>query len=208
MEGSTKAAIIQNQSMCISSHRLLCFFMTHFSSNASQHSLILLIIYTYIGVGLENRPKDLGRLYFWMTVRDKDLNFLVASLSEADSASEGSESPVLVEGNVPLSAYAKRKRLTEEVASKQKLSDKREQMYLFKKIMSPSDNPGKTDSSNDVVAESVVKKNLSAADKNTATANHTQVMMNSDRVNNLLKVMDNTFYRTAVGNRLPNEANQ
>ena len=177
--------------------------MTHLSSYASQHSLILLII--FIGVGLENRPKDLGRFYFWMTVRDKDLNFLVASLSKAESASEGSESPVLVEGNVPLSAYAQRKRLTEESASKQKLSDKREQRYLFKEIMSLSDNPGKTNSSNDVVAESVVKKNLSAADKNTATANHTQVMMNSDRVNNLLKVMDNAVVYNMYNEEEQNE---
>ena len=149
---------------------------------------MLLII--YINVGLENRPKDLGRFYFWMTVRGKDLNFLVASLSEAESAAEGSESPILAEGNVPLSAYAKRKRLIEESATKQKLSDKRDQMYLFKEILSSSDSSVKTNSSSDCVEQSVIQKNLSAADKNRATANHTEVMMNSDRVTNLLKVMD------------------
>lgn len=147
-----------------------------------------------------------------MTVRDKDLNFLVASLSDVESASEGTESPVVVEGNIPPSAYAKRKRLLEESATKQKLSDKREQMYLFKEIMSSSDSTGKTNSSNDCVEQSVIQKNLSAADKNRATANHTEVMMNSDRVTNLLKVMDSavvfSMYSESEQNEMKAELKQ
>ena len=167
MKGYTRAATIPNQSTSWTVHIfaqvVIPFVISHFSSNESQRPHMLLII--YINVGLENRPKDLGRFYFWMTVRGKDLNFLVASLSEAESAAEGSKSPILAEGNVPLSAYAKRKRLIEESATKQKLSDKRDQMYLFKEILSSSDSSVKTNSSSDCVEQSVIQKNLSTADK-------------------------------------------
>lgn len=127
--------------------------------------------------GLENRPKDIGRFFFWMTVRGKDLDFLTANLTVEESAFEAEE----CEGaNVPESSYARRKRRTEDSLHQQKVSDKKQQIAIMKEIMSTPEN-GSTASttSSDSVNESIVQKNLASA--------------NEKKVNNLLKVMDNAI---------------
>lgn len=165
------------------------------SVNHISHGYInyLIIVILYF-VGLENRPKDVGKFYFWMTVRGKDLDFLVASLSEEESAHEIEESQVK---GATESTYAKRKRRLEDSISQQKLSDQSQQMAMFKEIMSTPDRSATPQSSDsiDSVNNSVVQKNLASA--------------NEKRVNNLLKVMDNAtvfgLYTMDEQNKMKND---
>lgn len=137
--------------------------------------------------GLENRPKDIGRFFFWMTVRGKDLDFLVANLSEEESAHEVED--IQVESTSE-SCYAKRKRKIEGAQSQQKLSDQKPQMALLKELMTTPETSSKASSS--VIDDSVVQKNLASA--------------NEKKVNTLLKVMDNAtvfaLYTTEEQNQM------
>lgn len=149
------------------------------------------IVFTFLYyVGLENRPKDIGRFYFWMTVRGKDLDFLVANLNDDESACNIDE----ITGsttNTQETSYAKRKRREEEAAASQRMVVKKEQIDLFKELMSPgSDNSDV--SSSPGVNDSIVEKNLAYANNKRVSSMHTEAMTTTEKVNNLLKVMDNT----------------
>ena len=72
-------------------------------------------------LGLENRPKDTGLFFFWMTLRQQNLDFLKANLFLDESACEagdGKEGGKNEESNSEKSTFAKRKRRDEEIASK------------------------------------------------------------------------------------------
>ena len=103
-------------------------------------------IFVYF-VGLENRPKDVGKFFFWMTVRGKDLEFLVANLSEEESAHEMEECQVK---SATESTYARRKRRLEDSSNQQKLSDQSQQMAMFKEIMSTPDRSATPQSSDSI----------------------------------------------------------
>ena len=93
------------------------------------------IVFTFLYyLGLENRPKDIGRFYFWMTVRGKDLDFLVANLNDDESASNSDESTGSTT-NTQETSYAKRKRREEEEAASRRMVVKKEQIDLFKELM-------------------------------------------------------------------------
>lgn len=124
----------------------------------------------------------------------KDLDFLVANLSEEESACEMEEYEVK---GATESTYAKRKRRLEDSSNQQRLSDQSQQMALFKEIMSTPDRiitPQSSDSI-DSVNNSLVQKNLASA--------------NEKRVNNLLKVMDNAtvfgLYTLEEQNKMKND---
>ena len=116
-----------------------------------------------------------------MTVRDKDINFLVACLDEQESAQENGDG---LDDNsiITETSYAKRKKREKESSRQSKLSDKKQQLEIFKELMSTPDNSARmsTPSShaqNVDVQNSVVQRNLASA--------------NEKKVNVLLKVMDN-----------------
>jgi hypothetical protein len=131
-----------------------------------------------------------------MTVRGKDLDFLVASLNEDESASQG-DGNGSVELNPQETSYAKRKRREEENHNAQKKLVQREQIDLFRELMSPDSI--KSESSNTpCINDSIVQKNLAYANSKRVTATHTEAMTihteamtATEKVNNLLKVMNN-----------------
>lgn len=127
-----------------------------------------------------------------MTVRGKDLDFLVASLNEDESASQ-SDGNGCVELNPQETTYAKRKRREGE---NQKLV-KKEQIDLFRELMSP-DSITSDSSNTPCINDSIVQKNLAYANNKRVTAIHTEAMTihteamtATEKVNNLLKVMNN-----------------
>ena len=72
-------------------------------------------------------------------MRDKDLNFIVANLFDNESASQGDEIEAETCPTANESTYAKRKRREEETAAQNRLSEKKQQVALFKELMgSPS----------------------------------------------------------------------
>lgn len=115
-----------------------------------------------------------------MSVRGKDLQFLVAVLSDAESAcevdiTEVADTPVDTE-----TRYGKRKRQLKEATDQ----TKKEQMLLLKEIMcTPESNVGSASSSS-LIDNSVVQRNL-------ASANEKEAKSNTEKVNNLMKVMSN-----------------
>ena len=113
-----------------------------------------------------------------MTVREKEINFLVACLDEEESAQEnedGSDEKT----SITETSYAKRKKREEESGRQHKLSEKKQQVELFRELMSTPDSSSRTSSSSDSVQNSVVQINLASA--------------NEKKVNILLKVMDNAI---------------
>lgn len=130
--------------------------------------------------GAENRPKDLGRFFFWMSVRGKDLQFLVAVLSNTESACQVDSTEVT---DIPVdteTSYGKRKRQVKEAGDQ----TRKEQMLLLKEIMCTPENNVGSASSNSMIDNSVVQRNL-------ASANEKEAKSNTEKVNNLMKVMSN-----------------
>ena len=116
-----------------------------------------------------------------MTVRDKEIIFLVACLDDQESAQEN-EDGLDDKSIITETSYAKRKKREEESSRQSKLSDKKQQLEILKEFMSTPDNSAgmSTPSShaqNVDVQESVVQRNLASA--------------NEKKVNVLLKVMKN-----------------
>ena len=116
-----------------------------------------------------------------MTVRDKEIIFLVACLDDQESAQEN-EDGLDDKSIITETSYAKRKKREEESSRQSKLSDKKQQLEILKEFMSTPDNSAgmSTPSShaqNVDVQESVVQRNLASA--------------NEKKVNVLLKVMEN-----------------
>lgn len=116
-----------------------------------------------------------------MTVRDKEINFLVACLDEQESAQENGDD-VEDKTSITETSYAKRKRREEESSRQSKYSEKKQQLEILKELMSTPDNSvGMSTPSNHAqnveVQNSVVQRNLASA--------------NEKKVNVLLKVMDN-----------------
>ena len=114
-----------------------------------------------------------------MTVRDKEINFLVACLDDQESAQESGDE-LDDKSIITETSYAKRKKREEESSRQSKLSDKKQQLEILKELMSTPDNSAgmSTPSShaqNVDVQESVVQRNLASA--------------NEKKVNVLLKVM-------------------
>ena len=116
-----------------------------------------------------------------MTVRDKEINFLVACLDDQESAQENGDG-LDDKSIITETSYAKRKKREEESSRQSKLSDKKQQLEILKELMSTPDSSAgmSTPSShaqNVDVQNSVVQRNLASA--------------NEKKVNVLLKVMDN-----------------
>lgn len=116
-----------------------------------------------------------------MTVRDKEINFLVTCLDEQESAQENGDG---LDDNsiITETSYAKRKKREEESSRQSKLSDKKQQLEILKELMSTPDVSAgmstlSSHAQNVDVQNSVVQRNLASA--------------NEKKVNVLLKVMDN-----------------
>ena len=72
----------------------------------------------YFPEGLENRPKDIGLFFFWMALREENVDFLKANLFTDESASERNVDEKNADDESERSNYAKRKRREEETALK------------------------------------------------------------------------------------------
>ena len=113
-----------------------------------------------------------------MTVREKEINFLVACLDDEESAHE-IEDGHDEKTSVAESSYAKRKKREGESGRQHKLSEKKQQVELFRELMSTPDNSSRLSTSSDSVQNSLAQKNFASA--------------NEKKINVLLKVMDNAI---------------
>ena len=114
-------------------------------------------------LGLENRPKDTGLFFFWMTLRQQNLDFLKANLFLDESACEagdGKEGGKNEESNSEKSTFAKRKRRDEEIASKKHEAIKQEQVALLREFMTPNSSVSAESPHNEAVNQSIIEKNL------------------------------------------------
>lgn len=157
-----------------------------------SHKMICTIL--YLPEGLENRPKDIGLFFFWMALREENLDFLKANLFTDESASEnnvdnGHEKNADDESE--RSNYAKRKRREEETALKRHNAMKQEQVALLREFMTPNSNTNNESPHNEAVNQSIIAKNQACVNDKKCNAVLTEALTKSERVNNLMKVMEN-----------------
>lgn len=143
-----------------------------------------LILAAYQRTGVENRPKDTSLFYYYMTLKDADLNFMVASLFSDESASEVSDlevKDVSVETN-----YAKKQRKYLENVEKQNVASEARQMALIKAVMTPARC---SDSESSILNQSLVDKNIASADQKSKNALYLSSLASSeDAKKNAIKI--------------------
>lgn len=96
-----------------------------------------LILCAYERCGLENRPKDMALLFYYMTVRDRDLAFLTSTLFPEESASEFSENY----GDEEIKSetkYGKKQRLMKVTAEMHQSAAEVKQVSLIKACLNPA----------------------------------------------------------------------
>jgi hypothetical protein len=144
-----------------------------------------LFFFFLFNLGKENRAKNLGAFFFWLCVQGKDIEFLTAQLDDEESG-EGKASN---DNAVNDSAYAKRKKRDYDNANEQRKSDKREQMVMFKELMSPESVSVSSESSNNI-NDSIIEKNRAYAVDKIASASHMDAVTAAERIKSLLLVIN------------------
>ena len=154
-----------------------------------SHKMICTVL--YFPEGLENRPKDVGLFFFWMALREENLDFLKANLFTDESASERNVDEKNADDESERSNYAKRKRREEETALKRHNAMKQEQVALLREFMTPNSNTNNESPHNEAVNQSIIAKNQACVNDKKCNALLTEALTRSERVNNLMKVMEN-----------------
>jgi hypothetical protein len=151
-----------------------------------------LLLAAYERTGVENKAKDVALFFYYLVVKDQDLNFLQASLFPDESASEDKD--VDISENTE-SNYAKKQRIHFEKAEKAHIAAEARQLAIIKAVMTPNNVK---DSENGNMSQSVIEKNEASADskKNQslyykALASAEKAKKTSCNVDTLMKVMNN-----------------
>ena len=129
-----------------------------------------------------------------MTLRQQNLDFLKANLFLDESACEagdGKEGGKNEESNSEKSTYAKRKRRDEEIASKKHEAIKQEQVALLREFMTPNSSVSAESPHNEAVNQSIIEKNLACVNDKKCNAILTEALTKTEKVNNLMRVMEN-----------------
>lgn len=168
--------------------------ITRLSASGSHSANDDLILHAYNRCGVEGRGKDVGLFYYYLTVKEMDLEFLTAVLFEDESASQAVT-------NTPSSgpsetSYAKRQRTIKEAAERQQTALTERNMSAIRSFMSPSsgDNDAKS-----LLNESIIKKNNATAFESNNSAQYFESMISTEEskkkaleIDNLMKVMGNS----------------
>ena len=129
-----------------------------------------------------------------MTLRQENLDFLKANLFADESVSENNadnECERNVENESEKSSYAKRKRREEETAQKRHDAMKQEQVALLREFMTPNSNASNESPHNEAVSLSIIAKNEACVYDKRSNAVLTEALTKTERVNNLMRVMEN-----------------
>lgn len=77
------------------------------------------------------------------------------------------------------------------MTSKKHEAMKQEQVALLREFMTPNSNVGNDSVSSDAVNQSIIEKNKACVDDKKSNAILTEALTKTEKVNNLLKVMEN-----------------
>jgi hypothetical protein len=170
-----------------SQYNLLLSRITASGSHSANEDFIL---HAYDRCGVENRGKDVGLFYYYMTVKDKDLEFLTATLFPDESASE--TKAAVANSGIPESIYAKRQRSIRESQEKQQAAFTEKNMSAIKAFMSP----GAED--NEALNTSIINKNNAIALESSNSAKYFVTLgateeskVRANELNSLTLVMNN-----------------
>ena len=129
-----------------------------------------------------------------MALRQENLDFLKANLFVNESASESNADnghEKNAENESEKSNYAKRKRREEETALKRHNAMKQEQVALLREFMTPNSSANNESPHNEAVSLSIIAKNQACVNDKKCNAMLTEALTKTERVNNLMRVMEN-----------------
>ena len=114
----------------------------------------------YERTGVKNRPKDASFFFYYMIVKDQDLDFMVASLLPNESAGESQDicNDDIVEHE---SNYARKQRKISDNAVKSQIANDARQIAIIKAVMTPTNSPKDDDGS---YTQSQIAKNMASAE--------------------------------------------
>lgn len=143
-----------------SQYNLLLSRITASGSHSANEDLIL---HAYNRCGVENRGKDTGLFFYYMCVKEKDLEFLAATLFADESASEATCTGLVT---APVETiYAKRQRSIRENTEKREAAFTEKNMTVMRSFMSPG-----ADESTEQLNTSIINRNNASADESTKSA--------------------------------------
>jgi hypothetical protein len=174
-----------------SQYNILVTRLTASGSHSADDDLIL---HAYNRCGVEGRPKDVGLFYYYMMVKDADLEFLTAVLFEDEVASQvGANEPV---SGPSETSYAKRQRIIKVAAEKRETAFTERNMSAIKSFMSPGED-GKRDTSS--LDESTINRNNANGRESDTTAEYYKTLSFTEdskkkslEIENIMKVMGNS----------------
>ena len=143
-----------------SQYNLLISRITASGSHSANEDFIL---HAYNRCGVENRSKDVGLFFYYISVKEKDLEFLTATLFADESASEA---PTAVAASGPVETiYAKRQRSIRESTEKREAAITEKSMTAMRSFMSPG-----ADESTELLNTSIINRNNACAEESTKSA--------------------------------------
>lgn len=168
--------------------------VTRLTASGSHSADTDLILHAYNRCGVEGRGKDVGLFFYYLTVKEVDLEFLTAVLFDDESASQAAKT--LSSTDPTETNYGKRQRTIKEAAEKQQTALTERNLSAIRSFMSPApeDKEGKT-----LLNESIIKKNNANAFESNNSAQYFVSMTSTEEskkktleIENLMKVMGNT----------------
>ena len=137
-----------------SQYNLLLSRITASGSHSANDDFVL---HAYNRCGVENRGKDIGLFFYYMCVKEKDLEFLTATLFPDESASEATCQGVV---NAPVETiYAKRQRSIKESTEKREAAFTEKNITAMRSFMSPG-----ADESTELLNTSIINRNNASAE--------------------------------------------
>ena len=174
-----------------SQYNLLLSRITAGGSHSANEDLTL---HAYNRCGVENRGKDVGLFFYYMCVKEKDLEFLTATLFDDESASEAASTGLVTAPTETI--YAKRQRSIRENTEKQQAAFTERNMTAMKSFMSPG-----VDENNGLLNSSMIKKNNAIAEESSNSALYYESMTSTEeakKINYEIKTLTDIMSNPAI----------